>query len=584
MIAAIDYESEYDKKGLSASTVGVHNYARRTNVYLVSIVTDDGFEWVGHPSEAPWEKVLGHTWISHNRSFDMTVHRALKFPEPEHWHCTADMASYCQLPRALAKAIAAVYGEVVDKSIRDSMDGVKWADVPEAEKEAVRQYALKDGRACLRLWQDFESKWPENERWLSRHTTEMGHRGIGLDVPLLHAGIEILQQKLHQIRKDIPWEGPPTSPKELARACRDAGLEPPVTTSVKDSRYDAWLKANEEMVPWVRSLGLYRSTNRLLSGLETMDAFRDGDRLYQPLLYCGAPHTGRWSGGTGEEGSGFNLQNLGRSPLWGVDQRAMLIAKDGYVFGNADLTAIEPRVLGWLTGNKSVLQMLASGMDVYEIHARAYKGFTGSVPLKIANPELRKAIKPERIGLDYGLGPRGFRKSAASIGVHYTAEESEQIVYNYREKNPGVTGLWGRFDEMIRSAGGEPIEVVYPSGRKVTYRDVRWNPEIGDYGKPIGWQARFLLGGPFHSVRGPKLVENLTQGVSREVFAHCLRRVEEAGLPVVHHVHDEATVEIEDKDAEDAKQEMIRIMSTAPDWMPGLPLASEAKLFKRYEK
>lgn len=342
-IAAIDYESEYSKKGLSASTVGVHNYARRTNVYLVSIVTDDGFEWVGHPSEAPWEKVLGHTWISHNRSFDMTVHRALKFPEPKDWHCTADMASYCQLPRALAKATNAVYGEVVDKSVRDKMDGVKWADLGETEQEEVRQYALKDGRACLRLWTDFQSKWPESERWLSRHTTEMGHRGIGLDVPMLHSGIEILRQKLHQIRKDIPWEGPPTSPKELARACRDAGLEPPISTSIKDSRYDAWLKENEEKVPWVRSLGLYRSTNRLLSGLETMDAFRDGDNLHQCLLYCGAPHTGRWSGGTGGEGSGLNLQNLLKKPLWEVDQRATLVARPGHTFLTADLSQIEPR-------------------------------------------------------------------------------------------------------------------------------------------------------------------------------------------------------------------------------------------------
>ena len=580
---AIDFESYYDKKLLSASTHGVWNYLHTTDIYLVSIFGDDGFRFVGHPKDAPWSAIQDGVWLSHNRSFDLTAALALGVTPPKEWHCTADLASYLQFPRALAKVMGAVYGEVLSKETRDSLDGVKWEDV--LDKEAVRQYALKDGEACLRIWQDHGHKWPAQERALSRHTTDMGVRGLCLDLPRLHAGIETLRQKLHEIRKLIPWEGPPTSPKELAAECRRLGIEPPITTAVKDPRFDRWLAANSERAPFVKGIGLYRSTNRLLNGLETMLQFQRDGVLHQPLLYCGAPHTGRWSGGVAEDKEkGFNLQNMLRASLWDVDQRAILIPRPGHTFLTADLSQIEMRVLALLTGNTEMLRQMATGMDVYEVHARTFKGYTDPAPLKKKDPALRQICKVENLGLQFGMSATRYRDVAASVGLQLTVRQAEDAVRAYRESSPKVVAFWNTLSNLIRNTSNGEVAVTMPSGRRIRYEDVVFDPTVGERGKPKGWTARFLRGGPRYRLHGPLLTENLTQAGARDCFADKILLAERAGLPVVHHAHDELTVEVPDDSIEEGTRELSRIMSLSPTWAPHLPLASEIVSGKHYAK
>lgn len=591
--AAVDFETYYDKETLSVTTHGPWKYLHTTDIYLVSIVTDDGFEWVGDPKHAPWDRIPDHTWVSHNRSFDATAAKALGIDHPD-WHCSADLCAYLQYPRSLAGATEALYNEVVSKQVRDEMDGVRWADVQ--DKQRVLDYALSDGRNCLRLWKDHSSKWPDREQHLSQHTTRMGHRGIGLDLPLLASGIETLRQQLHEIRKSIPWEGKPTSPKELAAECRRIGIEPPITTSVKDSRFDAWLRENEEKAPFVRGISLYRSTNRLLNGLETMDRSRDGDRLRIPLRYCGAPHTGRWSGKASDrdDDTAFNLQNLLKRDLFGVNQRHILVPRSGYSFVTLDLSQIEPRVLSWLSKNQKMLDFFRAGYDAYEAAARATKGYADPRPLKQVDPALRQRCKIETLGLGYRMGWSRLKGQAEGFGMKLVEAEARRIVDEYRAQNQGVVDLWKRFDVLVESVGemvrlgktGEEVEirVKLPSGRTVRYWEPRWNPTKGENGKPRGWEVRFGLGGSYYKVHGGVLVENVTQAVAREVFADKILDIEKAGIEIVHHAHDELTAEVPDDRAEEALETMTRIMATTPDWIPGLPLASDGFIAKRYEK
>jgi DNA polymerase I-like protein with 3'-5' exonuclease and polymerase domains len=517
----VDYETEYEKKVFSTSTHGVWNYAGKTEAYLVALATDE-WTWVGHPSEAPWDKVLDHEWVSHNRSFDKIVHLRKGFPMPPAWHCSADMCAWLQFPRALKAALQVKFGVALDKSVRDDMSGKKWADV--IDKERVRQYALADAVQTLRLWNTFSPRWPERERKLSSMTTDMGIKGIRLDVPLLHQGIETLRQKLHETTKAIPWEGPPTSPKQLAQACRDAGVPPPITTNIKDPRFDAWLDAFEEQVPFVKLVSQFRSVNRLLAGLETMEAMRDGDILHQPLLYCGAAHTGRWSGGVGEkDGSGgLNLQNLNKKPLFGVDQRAILIPREGHLFYVADLAQIEPRVLAVLSGNAPLLEQLHKGLDVYEAHARATKRYAKPEPLKEGDPALRQTIKAEYLGLGYQMGAKRFKDVAATVGLKLTLDQSQAVVDGFRQGNPWVVRLWEKLQRGITTASqivdGKFVygdfTITNPYGRSVRYANVKFDPELTENGRQRGWVAQLVEGGVYRRVSGGLLTENCVAGNS----------------------------------------------------------------------
>jgi len=85
------------------------------------------------------------------------------------------------------------------------------------------------------------------------------------------------------------------------------------------------------------------------------------------------------------------------------------------------------------------------------------------------------------------------------------------------------------------------------------------------------------------STYGGKLAENVTQAVARDVFAANLPAMESAGYVPVLLVHDEAVTETYDAPCFDA-QGLVDIMTRAPAWAEGLPLAAAGYETRRYRK
>jgi DNA polymerase len=65
------------------------------------------------------------------------------------------------------------------------------------------------------------------------------------------------------------------------------------------------------------------------------------------------------------------------------------------------------------------------------------------------------------------------------------------------------------------------------------------------------------------------------------VFAEALLRLARAGVNVVFHVHDEAVCEVP---TGTGTEEITRLMTVTPDWLPGCPLAAEAAVTNHYCK
>ena len=104
------------------------------------------------------------------------------------------------------------------------------------------------------------------------------------------------------------------------------------------------------------------------------------------------------------------------------------------------------------------------------------------------------------------------------------------------------------------------------------------------YFKPKDGQASAVKGKTPTKFYGGKLVENLVQATARDVLADMILRIEEAGFPVVLHVHDEIVAEVSNNTAPAALAEIRRIMSTPPKWMPTLPVECEATTMEAYGK
>lgn len=76
--------------------------------------------------------------------------------------------------------------------------------------------------------------------------------------------------------------------------------------------------------------------------------------------------------------------------------------------------------------------------------------------------------------------------------------------------------------------------------------------------------------------------ENIAQAIARDLLANGIIKAEEAGYPVIGHVHDEIITEV-DKDFGDVK-EFEQLICELPPWAAGLPLTASGWRGKRYRK
>jgi DNA polymerase len=72
--------------------------------------------------------------------------------------------------------------------------------------------------------------------------------------------------------------------------------------------------------------------------------------------------------------------------------------------------------------------------------------------------------------------------------------------------------------------------------------------------------------------------------VANDLLRHTLKRLDEEGLDVVLHVHDEVVLEVPEADAEHAAARLVEIMCQPPEWAKGLPLNAEVATMKQYGK
>jgi len=299
-----------------------------------------------------------------------------------------------------------------------------------------------------------------------------------------------------------------------------------------------------------------------------------------------------------------------------------------------DLSQIEPRVLNWVVGNHELLQQIRDGFPIYEAHARDTMGWTGG-RLKKENPKKYGLAKSRLIGLGYGCGWEKFITVAMTMAQFDVTEDDEAValgmsvdgkiyqepdgtryvlravrrqcpmsgtvvehvkepvygcnsrvqVADYREKNPKVTALWRQMQNALEDAVGSDLVLELPSGRVLTYRNVRREVRTvkdRETGKPV---KKTVLTAEADGVRkvyyGGRLTENICQGIGRDVFSVNMLAIADAGIWPMWSVHDEAVcIAASPEEAEKARL----LMAQTPEWLQGCPVESEVTVSDRYKK
>lgn len=583
---AVDFETFYSR----THTVADHGpwaYAHHpdTDIYMVA-VRGEGFDFVGDPAAFDFRQLNGRDLCSHNAGFDMTVAQAgmsrSLFADftPRSWSCTADLAAYCGLPRSLADAIQAAFGEHVPKLMRNWMSGKHWSDaVAKGKDKELLDYARRDAELCLRLWNFFGGCWPAHERRLSGQTRAFIWSGVGVNQPLLATQLESVRAARAKAEADIPWAGGGGAILSLAVLrdyCATVGISAPASLAQDSDECAVWEDKFADRWPFIRAVRDYRRSNVLLRKLENIAArVRPDGTMPVNLKYWGG-HTGRWSGD-----AGVNMQNLPRGEMYGAELRRLFRPAPGNSFVICDLSQIEPRVLAWLCDDQKMLGDLRRGLPLYEAHARATMGWTGG-KLKSEAPDTYQLAKARVLGLGYGCGGTKFVAVARTMaGLNLTAEEADATVKDWRRTNPLVTAYWRALDAQLGSARICRRDLTYalPSGREMRW----WSPAV-DPEEPSRVVCASVKNGTRIATWGGKLTENIVQAVARDVFADALLRLESSGINVVWHVHDEVIVECPTEDAPDVLTKVIHTLSTPPEWAVGLPLTAEGAIQTYYTK
>lgn len=581
---AFDYETFWSKE-CTVKELGNWLYTKHPEfeAYLLSVVGTDGYEWVGHPKDFDWSRLHRARLVAHNAGFELAVTEHLRsigiVPKDWEWgevFDTADMAAYLGSPRSLEQSMIHLLNRTIDKGMRDKSKGKQWKDMPEPFQKAMAAYCLQDSRDELELYVTHEARWPMDEREISVMTREMCWAGVPTDVPGTKAAIDLLTNKLADVRKQIPWPDPPLSPKSVKAVCAKHSIIPP-TSMAKDSEdFDRWLMKHGERFPWARAMGVFRSMNALLKKIEKQNERTDSDGIHRfGLKYFGG-HLGRDSGD-----SGFNMQNASRKPMHGVFLRNLMIkAPPGFVLGIVDESAIEPKVLACLSRDTEKVNMLKKGMDPYEVQARLDGEYSGEGRLKDVDKDLRQYNKVKVLACGYGAGEEKIQFIAKKeVGLDLTLPQCADIKRQFRAR-PFIPDLWKELENYMAAAAfqHEDYEMELPSGRSVLYRNVK---NVGGLTAVIVKYGN-LLRVPWW---GGSLTENAVQATAREIFFyHVLRIRRELNPKILLRAHDEIVTLLPEATAEQDLKNQIAIMSQAPPWMPDFPAGADGGLTPVYTK
>lgn len=180
---------------------------------------------------------------------------------------------------------------------------------------------------------------------------------------------------------------------------------------------------------------------------------------------------------------------------------------------------------------------------------------------------------------------------------------SQYLVGTYRASNPEVLSLWYGTERAAIQAvlTGEPqycgkciwhindnfLLCRMPSGRDIAFAYPELKMELTPWGKEkyklYHWAVDDKKNWRKTNTFGARLVENLSQSISRDLMADAMLVSENSGMPVILTVHDELITKVK-KDSGKTLEDLVTVMTTSSPWAEGLPLAAEGWTGKRYKK
>ena len=577
---------------------------------------------------------------------------------PKMFRCTQVHALYLGLPHGLenvAKSLRLKEQKLEEgKSLirffnkRENLDlltsnneNIKKGEVLKKYEE-FKKYCINDVRVERSIRKILEKvKLPESEQKLWQLDQEINDRGVLVDSKLLNNAIyydnyfkNILIEKL----KTITNINNPKSNNQMKDYLNSLGLN---VNSLSKESVESLLNSDEvKKNPHYEKIKEVLHLRKMLNKTSTKKyesmkrCMCDDERIRGLFQFYGANRTGRWAGRL------VQVQNLPQNKINNLEQvrekirndiikdfpsrkkefnknlnlnlynnenlssllsqliRTTFIPKKNHRFIIADFSAIEARIIAYLSNEKWRIDVFNTHGKIYE--ASASKMFKVDIDEITKESELRQKGKIAELALGYQGGVKAL-VSMGAYNMNLCESELIEIVKAFRSSNPNIVKLWNNaqkaFIEAVKNKSvvhidknisfiyeGNILFIKLPSGRRLSYirpkidYDNIFNKYIITYEgiDPTTKKSKRL------TTYGGKLVENIVQAIARDVLAQAMMNLKNKGFNIVMHVHDEIVLEVEN--GVSSIEEVCEIMCKENKYLKGLKLKADGFESKYYKK
>ena len=601
---------------------------------ILSALTDDTVtKWAYNCS---FERICLSVWLRRNypqhfRSYSSSDSTLSQYLDPKAWKCTLVWAAYNGLPLSLEK-VGAVLG-FEEQKLKEGKDLIKYFCCPckptkanggrtwnlpkhAPEKwELFKKYNERDVQVEMQIQERLKNYPVPDFVWDEYHLDqEINDRGIMIDRLMVEEALridELSKNDLTERMRDITGLENPNSVVQMKEYLNGNGMD---VDSLGKKDVSALLKTAPENMSEVLSLRLQLAKSSVRKYQAMQNAVCEDGRCHGMFQFYGANRSGRWSGRL------VQLQNLPQNHMSDLEQarelvklgdyqtlnmlydsvpgvlseliRTAFIARPGYTFIVSDFSAIEARVLSYLAGEHWRTEVFRTGGDIY--CASASQMFLVPVEKHGQNAHLRQKGKIAELALGYG-GSVGALKAMGALDMGLSEEELQPLVSMWRESNPNIVAYWWAVDAAVKNViefhipqtvgnirfemKSKMLFITLPSGRKLAYV----KPRIGV--NQFGGESVSYMGidanKKWNRIEsyGPKFVENIVQGVSRDILAYSMKTLSE--YYICGHVHDELIIECP---PETSLKEICELMSQNPPWAKDLNLRADGYITPFYKK